>query len=64
MVAADAQVVRCDMVNVVDGYQGAGVGAAIYKIASREFAAPVVPSGNLTAAAERFWGTKTQITWP
>lgn len=59
--AADAQVVRCDTVDVAKGYQKKGVATAIYKIASSIFAAPVVPSGNLSPDAKLFWGTKTQI---
>lgn len=61
---ADGQVVRCDTIDVMKNYLRRGVGTAIYKIASREFAAPVVPSALQSAEARAFWGTRSQITYP
>ncbi|MEL7831333.1 hypothetical protein AAG604_04145 [Citromicrobium bathyomarinum] len=62
--AADAQAVRCDTVNVMPPYRKKAVATALYKIASRVFDAPVVPSGLLSDEAQMFWGVKTQIRWP
>lgn len=61
--AADALVVRCDTVDVMQDYREKGVANAMYKIASRIFAAAVVPSDNLSPAAERFWRYRTRIEW-
>ena len=60
---ADARAVRCDTIEVMPIYRLKGVATALYKIASRSFAAPVVPSGNLSNDAKRFWGTNTRIRW-
>lgn len=62
--AADPLVVRCDTVDVLPGYRRKGVATALYRIASREFAAPVVPSPLLSDDAREFWKGKTQISWP
>ncbi|WBO24320.1 hypothetical protein [Sphingomonas abietis] len=62
--AADAQAVRCDTVDVMLPYREKGVATALYRIASRVFDAPVVPSGLLSDEAQLFWGVKTQIRWP
>lgn len=62
--AADAQAARCDTVDVMPPYREKGVATALYKVASRVFDAPVVPSGLLSDEAKLFWGAKTQISWP
>lgn len=61
--AADSLVVRCDTIEVMPKYRRRGVATALYRIASREFAAPVVPSGVLSSEASAFWGENTQISW-
>lgn len=61
--AADAQAVRCDTVDVMPLYRRKGVATALYKIASRSFAAAVVPTDNLSEDAKRFWGTRSRIRW-
>ena len=60
--AADEDVVRCDSIDVMPDFRRQGVATGLYKLASRIFRAPVVPSDNQTEDAKAFWGIKKKIS--
>lgn len=60
--AAVEDVVRCDSIDVMPDYRRQGVATGLYRLASRIFRAPVVPTDNQTEDAKAFWGIKKRIS--
>lgn len=59
--AADEDVVRCDSIEVMPDYRRQGVATGLYRLASRIFRGPVVPSDELNENDKAFWGSRTEI---
>lgn len=59
--AADADVVRCDDVNVDKKHRYEGIATFLYRLAAFLFEAPVVPSNRLLDDGEKFWHGRTKI---
>ena len=59
--AADRNAVRCDGIDVEVPYRLKGIATVLYHLASRMFAAPVIPSDVQSEDARAFWGGRSEI---
>ena len=60
--AGDGLAAQCDTIDVESAYRRKRVASLLYLIASKIFAAPVVPSSNRSDDALAFWGDQTEIS--
>jgi GNAT superfamily N-acetyltransferase len=59
--AADAEVARCDTVDIMPQYRRQGLAAALYQLAADIFETYVVPTNLRSNDAIAFWGGRTEI---
>jgi hypothetical protein len=60
--AADADVVRCDSINVDEAHRRRGIANHAFWLAACFFEAPVVPSSTQLSGGQLFWHGRTSIT--